>query len=280
MSSASSVTPGPLNPGNVVSAAFRLYRDRFKTYLKLSVIAFLWLFVPIYGWAKYSMYTGLMARMAFQDVTNHPETPTEAREQVEPKLWSFFGLALLLVLIFIGAYIGSILVGVIAALAIGFGGGAVLSALVGENLGVGIAVVIATLVAIAVILLGLLWVVGRLFVAEVPLAVETGTDASASIGRSWKLTKRSIIRIQFVVLAAYLVTVPVLMVMSFIPQIGLAMVEFGSPTYWAIYAVTLVLGFLGNMFTLPFWQAVKGVLYYDLRSRREGLDLTIEDSPV
>jgi len=32
--------------------------------------------------------------------------------------------------------------------------------------------------------------------------------------------------------------------------------------------------------TLPFWQVVKGVLYYDLRSRREGLDLKLATDSV
>ena len=62
MTSASPSNLGPLNPGNVVSASIRLYRDRFKMYLTLSAKAYLWLIVPIYGWAKYCMYTGLMSR--------------------------------------------------------------------------------------------------------------------------------------------------------------------------------------------------------------------------
>jgi hypothetical protein len=29
---------------------------------------------------------------------------------------------------------------------------------------------------------------------------------------------------------------------------------------------------------MPFWQAIKAVIYYDLRSRREGLGLQVRDS--
>ena len=47
MTSAS--TLGPLNPGNVVSAALRLCRDRFKTYFGLSLVAVLWASLPIIG---------------------------------------------------------------------------------------------------------------------------------------------------------------------------------------------------------------------------------------
>ena len=43
----SSATPGsqlgPLNPGNVVSAAIKLYRDRFKTFFMLALMATLWI---------------------------------------------------------------------------------------------------------------------------------------------------------------------------------------------------------------------------------------------
>ncbi|PZO22250.1 MAG: hypothetical protein DCF25_03380 [Leptolyngbya foveolarum] len=279
MTSASSSNLGPLNPGNVVSGAIRLYRDRFKMYLTLSATAYLWLIVPIYGWAKYGMYTGLMSRLAFQELMNQPETPKEAYRQVSPKTWAFLGLSVLLFLIFVAAYLAISLVGVLAGVAIGGLASYVLTAIFGQGGGT-FAIIVTALVAIAAVLLGLLWIVGRLIVAEVPMAVEPRVDPSTSIGRSWQLSKKSIVRIQFVVMAAYLVTLPVLIFLSILPQVAVAFVEPGSSLSVALSSLVFLLSFASGILTLPFWQVVKGVLYYDLRSRREGLDLKLVTDTV
>ncbi|WP_287239347.1 MULTISPECIES: hypothetical protein [unclassified Okeania] len=40
------------------------------------------------------------------------------------------------------------------------------------------------------------------------------------------------------------------------------------------------IGLLGNVFLLPFWQAIKAVVYYDLRTRREGIDLQLRKQDI
>ena len=271
---------GPLNPGNVVSAAIRLYRDRLKMYLTLSLRAYLWIFVPVYGWAKYAMHTGLMSRLAVKELMNQPETPREAYRQVGPKLWAFWGLALLLMLIFFGAYIAIALIGILAGVAIGGLAGYALTAIFGEG-GSIFAVIVATLLAIAAIFFALLWIVGRLAIAEVPMAVEERVDPSTSLGRSWQLSKKSIVRIQFVLVAAYLITLPLMLLFGIAPQFFVLAAEPGTSLYWLLYAIGLVLSLASSVITLPFWQIVKGVLYYDLRSRREGIDLKLAiDTPT
>lgn len=279
MTSASPSNLGPLNPGNVVSAAIRLYRDRFKMYLTLSATAYLWLIVPVYGWAKYCMYTGLMSRLAFQELMNQPETPRDAYRQVNPKTWAFLGLGVLLFLIFVAAYLAIFLVGVLAGVAVGGLASYVLTAIFGQGGGT-FAIIVTALVVVVAVLIGLLWIVSRLVVAEVPMAVEPRVDPSTSIGRSWQLSKKSIVRIQFVVMAAYLITLPVLIFLSILPQIAVLYVEPGSSLAAALNTLAFVLSFASGVLTLPFWQVVKGVLYYDLRSRREGLDLKLVTDTV
>ena len=283
MTSASPSTPdpglgepnlGPLNPGNVVSASIRLFRDRFKMYLTLSAKAYLWLIVPLYGWAKYCMYTGLISRLAFQELMNQPETPREAYRQVSPKTWAFLGLGVLLFLVFVAAYLVIVLVGVLAGIAVGGLTGYLLGAVFGPGGGT-VGIVITALVVFAIVFFGLLWIFGRLIIAEVPMAVEPRVDPSTSMGRSWQLSKKSIVRIQFVLVAAFLITLPILLFLSYAPSIAILFVEQSSPLYIPLTILTYVLSFASGILTLPFWQIVKGVLYYDLRSRREGLDLKL-----
>jgi len=39
--------------GNTITIAFAIYRNNLKRFLQLSLVAHLWLLVPIYGWARY-----------------------------------------------------------------------------------------------------------------------------------------------------------------------------------------------------------------------------------
>jgi len=39
---------------NTITVAVAIYKHNWKKYLKLSLIAHLWLLVPVYGWARYS----------------------------------------------------------------------------------------------------------------------------------------------------------------------------------------------------------------------------------
>jgi hypothetical protein len=95
----------PLSVGNVVSASLRIYPDHFKSYFGLALVAYLWLLVPIYGWAKYSAISALISRLAFGEVREKPETVSDARREVNPRMWSFFGAGILTFLIYIGVYV-------------------------------------------------------------------------------------------------------------------------------------------------------------------------------
>ncbi|MBD0269057.1 MAG: hypothetical protein ICV77_12280 [Cyanobacteria bacterium Co-bin8] len=308
---------GPLNPGNVVSAGLRLYRDRLKMYLRLSVIANLWLLggllawvlvtvilggvlslagnevwgflgggigfliglVPFfYGLAQFFMLSAVMSRLAFQQLIDQPETATAAQAGTKPKLWDFLKLGLLILLLLVVGYFALGIVATILGLLVGFLTGGILSAVFGSDIGAVIGIVLGGLVGLAVVVIGLIWLVSRLLIAEVPLAIEPETRASDGISRSWSLTKTSVLRIQFVVTAAFLITLPLILFSSYIPQIFMLRLEAGSTAYWVLYGVNLVVSFLGNMVVMPLWQTIKGVLYYDLRSRREGLDLQLRPS--
>src|SRR4028118_994496 len=98
----SSGQTGPLSVGNVVSASLRIYRDHFKSYFGLAFVASLWLFVPVIGWAKYSAISALISRLAFGEVSEKPETVSDARRQVNPRMWRFLWAGILTYLIFFG----------------------------------------------------------------------------------------------------------------------------------------------------------------------------------
>jgi hypothetical protein len=308
---------GPLNPGDVVSAGIRLYRDRFQTFFQLSALATLWLMggaiglvataalfagifaalggelvavlggllgamvgcLPLlYGSAKYYLLSSVIGRLSFQTLIDQPETAREARRRVTPKLGQFLLLGFLLLLAYIAAYLIAMVVALIAGGAVGFLSAGILSALINQTVGGVVGILLGSLLAVGILLVSLIWIAARLFIAEVVMAIETSQDASGSLGRSWALTNRSIIRIQVVFLATFLIQLPILSVTNYIPSLLIELLPGNSVLNAIATALGLLLSLGGSIFILPLWQAVKGVLYYDLRSRREGLDLELWQS--
>jgi hypothetical protein len=261
-----------LSIGNVVSAAFRLYSSHLKPYLTQSVIAHLWVLLPIYGWAKYAAKMGLISRLAFGELTNQPEGVGEAHAKTDRAKWSFLGVFFRIGIWMFLAYLGFALLGIIV--------GGLLAVILGNIFGRQAAQILAIFIGailIITIFLGLTWVYSRFIVSEVPLAVEEGINGKKSVDRSWLLTKASVFRVQGVVLVGFLITLPILFLFSYLPQIGMLAAPEGSALFWTLYTVSLLTSLVGNLFVMPFWQALKAVLYYDLRSRREGLDLNLRD---
>ena len=262
----------PLSVGNVVSAGLVMYRSNLKTYLKLSIFAYLWLLLPIYGWAKFSAIHGLIGRLAFCELINKPETVSEARDRIDPRLWSFLGVGLGVGLRLLGIYILwylALLAIVILPLAV-----------LGTQIGIFVAVIAGIIVFIAGII-AIIRFYSRWLVAELPLAVEENVSTgSQSIDRSWDLTKDAVGRIQYIIVVAFLVTIPIQIVTGYLPSIFQIRTEPGTSAYAIIQLISFLLSLLGGAIIMPFWQAVKAVIYYDLRSRREGLDLRLRDREI
>jgi len=264
----------PLSIGNVVSAAVQLYRSHLKTYLILAAIAHLWVLVPIYGWAKYAAISGLISRLAFGELIYKPEGVKTASSHINPRLWSFlrvgFQVGISLLVIYLGlAIVGGVLAGLI---------GVALGGILGAS-GVIVATTLAIIVMVAIVLLGITWFYSRWIVAEVPLAVEENTNGGESVARSWELTKASVFRIQGIVLVSFIVTLPLVFVLNYIPSLFLLKLEPGSAIYSIVYFISLIGSLIGGILVMPFWQALKAVLYLDLRSRREGLGLQLREPP-
>lgn len=265
----------PLSIGNVVSAGVRLYRSHLKTYLKLALIAHLWALVPIYGWAKYAAISGLISRLAFGELTYQPESVEEARSHVNPRFWSFFAVYLQVGINLFLAYLGVTIVAGIAVGLLTF----ILFLILGPIV-IYLSPYFTPLLIILMVLPGLTWFYARWVVAEVPLAVEENINGSESISRSWELTKASAFRIQGIVIVTGLVTLPIMFLFNYIPNLFLIKLEPGSTIYTLVYLVSLLISLVGGTFVMPFWQSIKAVIYYDLRSRREGLGLQLRDHGI
>lgn len=272
----------PLNVGNVVTTALVLYRSHLKLYISLAFQALLWWFIPVYGWAKALTINAQISRLAFRELINQPETAKTSLSHIEPRMWKFLGTGFLTGLILTGINICISL----ASTIILFIPILVISATFRNNSDIiGILTVLLQLIMNLVSLVAQLWFQSRLLITELPLAIESEVDAITTINRTWDLSKGSALRIQLILLVCYLITLPIFAVViipTFFTFLSLVTTtsspENAIATFFRLFLLSLiVISILGTILA-PFWQAVKAVIYYDLRNRREGIGLKLRDS--
>ncbi|MDD1419622.1 DUF975 domain-containing protein [Dolichospermum sp. ST_sed1] len=271
----------PLSVGSVVSAGMRLYRSHFKKYFFIALKAYAWLLVPIYGWVKFYALSALISRLAFGELVNQPESVSSGERFVNSRLWEFFMNMILMFAISIGITLGFLLIG---GLLIGIPT-ALLGGLQDANpANTGIFILITLLVMI-IVFTGIMWIGTRFYLVDVPLAIEDDVNGSSTINRSWELTKGNISRIVLISLIGVLITIPIQFIIQIITTIiqliFTPLMQERNPIFSIIFLVLIVgLSFSGGALIVPFWQTVKAVVYYDLRSRREGLGLQLRDHDI
>ncbi len=272
----------PLSLGNVVSAGLRLYRSHLKSYLQLSFLAYAWIFIPVYGWAKCLATLALISRLAFGELVNQPESIQDAKRVVNSRMWKFLLMGLLTFLLGFGLFFSvliafSIVLGIIIGILMSSTGNFVGSSSLTAN-----PIFLGLVVILEIILL--LWIQSRFFITEVPLAIEDNVNASSTIGRSWNLTKGSVWRIVTILFVAYLITIPMQLPFSLLSNLIQRFITYvAKETQFYIllsFFGSLVMFLISAAIFTPFWQSIKAVVYYDLRSRREGFGLKLRDRGV
>ncbi|MEP0871060.1 DUF975 domain-containing protein [Trichocoleus desertorum AS-A10] len=257
-----------------MSASFRLYSSHLKQYFGIALKAFLWVLLPVYGWAKYSALMALISRLAFRELINQPESVSTAHQRTDARKWRFLIAGILVLLLTLGVVLVYILVVtvVVGVLSVSISG--LLTSFLGAIL-----VGVLGIVTFVGFILVLLWLTSRLLVTEVPLAIEDNLGAVKTISRSWDLSEKLVWQIIGIVSVAFLITIPIQLLFSVISGVLQTLLEqtLSANALIPVGVMSILLNLLGGAIVAPFWQALKAVVYYDLRSRREGLGLKLRD---
>jgi hypothetical protein len=276
-------------PENVVTVSLNLYQKRFKAYLKISLVSHLWSLIPIYGWAKYYAGMALISRLAFSEINGKTETINEAQTHINPKLWSFLVAAILAFLnvalrAFLWGILWSFCAGILSALMI-----LLFRALWSATYSLLPLFALLMLIGFVIILfiyawffLKLLEIYSPFLIYELPLAVEEEITSSTTINRSQQLVqgvRRSLVK---TIILATVATIPVsilslllwLLIAGFIQGVTSTPSEESTSTVieqviWIIYWTGL------SILLTPFWQALKSMVYYNLRCQKEAFDLPL-----
>jgi hypothetical protein len=288
---------GTLSVGNVINAAVSLYKSNFPDFFALALRSVGWMVLAIAGlvpvvavaiaasnvgvtvlaivaWlgllifclAKSMTSRGVVARMAYQQLINQPESLSSASGELANSHWKFLSLVLWLLLFMTG-------VSILAYMALAALAG--LGILAATQLPNAIGYILAAILVMAGIV-AFFWILMRFysswFVAELPIAVERCAGGLDAIGRSRQLSAPFLSRVLVIILVAFLVVFPLSMIASVPGFAGI-----GQPPTSAVYLISqginLFLSLLLELFLMPFWQVIKSVVYFDLRSRLEGADL-------
>ncbi|MEH2223879.1 hypothetical protein [Nostoc sp.] len=279
------------NIGNIVSLASYLYRSNFKKFSRLSLFAHLWLIVPIYGWAKFYAFAGLISRLAFSEINGEPESSKVAKIQIKKRFWQFLITAILVIFIcllqFFIFYIGiSIIVGTIygiSATVFGAISQPINKANPFDNTIFRI-IIIPTAIAIYS---SPLWFYSRFLITDLTLTIDD-TNSIVAIKRSRQLSKGLTWRIIAIILVSFVITLPIQILGWLIYSIGFNILirlitlllsgDWANENKMFISALSLIISILINgIILMPFWQSIKSVVYYDIICCREGFDLKIRD---
>ncbi|MEL6262438.1 MAG: hypothetical protein AAFR12_15365 [Cyanobacteria bacterium J06626_6] len=131
-----------------------------------------------------------------------------------------------------------------------------------------------------------IWLSMRITLAEQALAIERESGAIASIGQSWKLMKKQVLRSFGVVFLAGLISLPITIAVSIISQMINAQIfdltamleqepDSGPLIILPVvgsYIIATIVGLLGSIIVGPFFKTVLTTLYFDIRNRKERLD--------
>lgn len=130
---------------------------------------------------------------------------------------------------------------------------------------------------IAAIVVVMFWVVSGFFVTSAVLVCETDAAVFSSLGRSWSLTKGH----RGPIIGGMLVIAVVAFVVQFVLMMGVGVFFAGrmqadpAAAQGPVMLVGFGLNAVMNLLVTTFFYVFQMVTYYDLRIRKEGLDLEI-----
>ncbi len=185
----------------------------------------------------------------------------DAYAAIQARIASVIGVEALVLFIYLGAFL---ILGFVTSL------GALAGALVHPILG---SVVTALLFLSGVVALVLL-LAGR-FSITVPALILEDLSPAKAIGRSNALTRGQRVRVVLIyVLMMAMTYVGVLIFQGPFLTVGLVLRENGQPPLWT-QLLGSISGSIGEVFTGPLLCITLALLYYDIRIKKEGIDLQL-----
>lgn len=292
-----------LTAGNVVTVAIQLFREKSDDYITTSLQSYLWLFLTGLGasfcagigsvigqtiglsnWTELGILSllftlpllafgrgrktaigGVLSQLVFNKLVSRSETKEDIQKRLFPRIWTFFRGEVLFWLALAGIYfVLAFILGLILRVFFSsirdpdFFDFFTLSE---QDFSSVLLTLITVIVLFLLLYIGLFlffsYFIARLWLFDVVIAFEN-VSAREAIRRSWQLTQRQGWQSLSVVIICGLLLIP----------------PFSMSMFLSIFSVFAILFIMIAAF--PVYQAIKAVIYYDLRSRNEGLTFDLD----
>ncbi|MGK7911293.1 MAG: hypothetical protein AB4050_07400 [Synechococcus sp.] len=235
--------------------------------LAIFASAIAWLGFYLFSFAKFLANSALISKLTFNILANSTESPRQSTESIKGKTWAFFRIAFYSFMTFLLIYIFSWILGGILVFTVT----TILELSNSGEVAVAMGFIGSSVIYFLAVLCFLAWLFSRWFVPEVALAVEDISGAVDSLSRSWDLSKSSVFKLIVVAFIGWLITTPITVAISLLPIIVTGGFDTSTTMYQSIAVLASILNAVVSIAILPFWQTIKGVLYYDLRAQAREL---------
>lgn len=212
-----------------------------------------------------SILTGLLTVAIGQGVLGRKETLASVWRTAAPRIWRLLGMLLLIGLFSIA--------GLAPVIAVSLGIGLVASPAAGVIVGI----VLGLAACVFAVIVGVRWQLA------VPVVMLERAGPLKSLGRSWRLVRRSSWRVFGILLLTYLIViiaVEVINVPFTLGSGGLSLLTAHTQVNVAALVIQAIGQIISGTLAAPMISGVITLLYTDLRMRREGMDITLQAATV
>jgi hypothetical protein len=206
-----------------------------------------------------TLLTGLLVVAVSDAVLGKRPGIGEVWRRARGRIWALLGVTVMVVLAVFGIGVACLLPGILVA----FAGG-------------GVSAVLLIVLGFFAALVLCFWIAIRFLFAPPTVLLER-SGVFASMGRSWRLVGGSWWRCFGIWLLAQLLG-SILSGVLQVPLLILASVVEGSGSKAIVIGLTILASVLARTLVAPFSAAILALLYIDLRMRREGLDVRLQQA--
>ncbi|MEL7075915.1 MAG: hypothetical protein AAGM46_08335 [Cyanobacteria bacterium J06582_2] len=259
--------------GNTITVAVAVYKQNWRKFLQLSLVAHLWLLIPIYGWARYFAIAALISKLASEELNGSADLADN--NYFAPRslfVFLFAGILTTLIPLILGISCCVLLLVVYALIYFW------LLEDVLVQLGAFISIDLSWVStenwelllgasAILFIAASSIWFYSKLFLTDLTFIEARKGNLFSLFWRSYILTRKKI-KIFGIILQSLAVAFPIWFLSYFILIViigfSAALIDIDIIDQ---YSIQLFFGCwlsLANLLTLPYWQGVKSVVHYEL----------------
>jgi len=267
--------------GNTITIAVAIYRNNLKKFLKLSLVAHLWLLLPIYGWARYFAIAAWISRLSLNELQDKPDPIQRERYFTISSLFIFLFTALITIFI-------TVIAGYLLVICMLYAGALFLQMLLKSTIyndlnnimeqqeGTNFWLVFWLIIILFSLISTFLYI--RLSFTDLVFISQQSNNPFSLIKHSYLITKDKKLKVFFILWISfvsycylYASTFILYYLVSFIfDRIGLYQLD--SIYYGILYGYRMMLIFI-TILAFPLWQSIKAASFYYLDRQNNNFNL-------